>query len=52
MIGNSVHVLVRKSKGLSNGSIKAPAISDNSLAPSLTLFLTVSFVPLFPTGES
>ena len=34
-IGNSVHISTRKSKGLSDESIKPPIISDISLAPSI-----------------
>ena len=35
-IGNSVHILVWISKGLSDECIKHPATSHNSLAPSLS----------------
>ena len=34
-IGNGVHISTRKSKGLSDESIKPPIISDISLAPSI-----------------
>ena len=34
-IGNTDHISVWKSKGVSDESIKPPATSDNSLAPSL-----------------
>ena len=34
-IGNTDHISAWKSKGLSDESIKSPATSDNSLAPSL-----------------
>ena len=35
-IANSNNILAWKSKGLSNESIKSPAVSNNSLAPALS----------------
>ena len=37
-IGDTDHISTRKFKGLSDESIKPPATSNNSLAPSLNIF--------------
>ena len=44
MIGNTDHILLWKSKGLSDESIKPPATSNNSIAPSLNYFGTIARV--------
>ena len=44
MIGNTDHILLWKYKGLSDKSIKPPATSNNSIAPSLNYFGTIARV--------
>ena len=44
MIGNTDHILLWKSKGLPDESIKPPATSNNSIASLLNYFGTIARV--------